>query len=441
MSRASDIQPLAIFWFRRDLRIEDNRGLEAALNSGLAVLPIFIFDPRILKPLPKTDARMTFICQALDSLREQLRTHGSDLEIYHGEPVKIWSVILKKHKIKRVFFNEDYEPYARKRDDNVRKLVEASGGELVSFKDQVIFGPEEVLKSDGKPYRVYTPYSKAWRNQLKGSDLQRVSSGKRLSSLLRFKAGSWPSIEDLGFETSKTEMPKANLSAALLGSYARTRDFPALANGTSRLGLHLRFGTVSIRKIARAAEKYSTAFLGELIWREFFMQILFHFPQSAEACFDERYENIDCINNRKQFEAWCEGRTGYPIVDAGMRELNRTGFMHNRARMIAASFLTKHLLVHWRWGERYFAKRLLDYELSSNVGNWQWAAGCGCDAAPYFRVFNPKLQAEKFDPQSEYIRRWVPELETPDYPEPIVDHDMARKRAIGAYRKALARSV
>lgn len=437
MSRASDTQPLAIFWFRRDLRIDDNRGLEAALKSGLPVLPIFIFDTQILKSLPKSDARVEFIYQTLNGLRVQLQKHKSDIEIHHGDPEMVWSEVLKKHRVQKVFLNADYEPYARKRDHKIRSLVESKRGELTSFKDQVIFSPTEILKNDGKPYRVYSAYARAWRKRLKSSDLNSASSEKYLLNFYRFKAPQWPSLKELGFEATDVAKPAAKISLAVLKSYAETRDFPAKKDGTTRLGLHLRFGAISIRKLMREAKKCSAAFMDELIWREFFMQIIFHFPQTSHTCFDERYEKIECVNDKKQFKAWCEGRTGYPIVDAGMRQLNQTGYMPNRVRMIVASFLTKHLLIYWRWGERYFAEKLLDYEMSSNVGNWQWAAGCGCDAAPYFRVFNPTLQAEKYDPKNQYIREWVPEFGTPDYPEPMINHEMARKRAIGAYQKAL----
>lgn len=432
-------EPLSVFWFRRDLRVEDNRGFYEALRAGLPVLPVFIFDTQILEKLPRADARVEFILSALEEMQKVFVQNGSSLQVYHGTPEQVWSKLLTQYKIKNIYLNGDFEPYARARDERIQILAKKNSVEFISVKDQVIHGPSEVLKDNGEPYRVFTPYSKRWLATLKKDSFKSTPSEKFLKNLVQHKS-SLPTLKELGFEKTKIAIPKAEVESTLLKGYAKTRDIPSL-EGTSRLGIHLRFGTISIRKLAERAKSSSNVFLNELIWREFFMQILWHYPHSATASFDPRYDKIEWINDKKQFEAWCEGRTGYPIVDAGMRELNTTGFMHNRVRMITASFLSKHLLIDWRWGERYFAEKLLDFELSANVGNWQWAAGSGVDAAPYFRVFNPELQMKKFDPQLKYVKRWVPEFGTSRYPEPIVDHASARMRAVATYQKTLKGTV
>lgn len=418
-----------VFWFRRDLRLEDNAALFHALSSGKPVLPIFIFDSRILSHLPKRDARVEFIHHSLENL-------GVPIKVFHDDPVKIWPEIISRYKVSAIYCNEDYEPYAIQRDAAVAKLIRSAGGEFYSFKDQVIFAKDEVVKDDGKPYRVFTPYSKRWLANLKPESFKAFPSEKKLAACTEVQGMGVPPLQEMGFDPSGVRLPDKTVKKSIFTGYAKHRDMMG-EDATSRLGMHLRFGTVSVRKLARTVQPLSEIFLKELIWREFFMQILFHFPHSATGSFDSRYDKIQWRNDKKEFKTWCEGKTGYPIVDAGMRELNATGFMHNRARMITASFLTKHLLIDWRWGERYFAEKLLDFDLSSNVGNWQWAAGSGCDAAPYFRVFNPYIQAKKFDPKGEYVKKWVPEIGSSAYPEAMVDHEHARRRALKVYREGL----
>jgi len=396
--------PSNVFWFRRDLRADDNHALHLALKSGANVLPIFIFDECILSALPPRDARVAFI-------RARLKELGLKLTIHQGKPLEVWPKILKQNPGASVFCNEDYEPYAMDRDAKVADLVRKGGGEFVAVKDQVIFARDEIVKDDGEPYRVFTPYSRKWLQRLSPSHLQ-------------------------AFKTPYANTSGVKLSRDRLKKYAQERDRLDL-DATTRLGVHLRFGTVSVRKAVAIAKELSPIFLKELIWREFFMQALHHFPHTVNEPFDARYKNLKWRDSEKDFQRWCNGETGYPLVDAGMRELNETGFMHNRARMVVASFLTKHLLIDWRRGERYFALKLMDFELASNVGNWQWAAGCGCDAAPYFRVFNPDLQAKKFDPNGVYVRKWVPEAGLSSYPKPMVDHEFARRRALQVFNAAL----
>lgn len=435
-----DSSSQCLFWFRRDLRLDDNHGLFRALKLGPPVVPIFIFDPNILDGLPRQDRRVEFILLQLKDLHETLGARfGSALRVEVGSPVEVFERLFNSLKVKYLVFNEDYEPYACDRDRAVSEMASRYGVHVQSFKDQVIFAKDEVVKEGGSPYLVYTPYSKRWLSLLKPEHLTSYPSLERGSGFVRDRliAGP-PGLKELGFSGTGTEFPGLELSDSVLKGYARKRDLMA-EQGTSRLGLHLRFGTVSIRKLIHQARALSPVYLKELIWREFFMQMLFHFPNTVDRPFDARYDGFPWRNNKDEFNAWCEGRTGYPLVDAGLRELNATGYMHNRARMVAASFLTKHLLIDWRWGERYFAEKLLDFELASNVGNWQWAAGCGCDAAPYFRVFNPALQAKKFDPEGKYVRSWVPELGTERYPKPMVDHEYARRRALMIFDQHLKR--
>lgn len=422
------------FWFRRDLRLEDNCALFQALKANDPVLPVFIFDSRILKSLPRADARVEFIHRTLEELHSAFEDQGSGLQVYHGDPVEIWPQILREFKLKAIYCNEDYEPYARERDARVQTAAEKAGARFESFKDQVIFAKDEVVKDSGDPYRVYTPYSRRWLARLTDADLKSYSAN--FKGLAQREANGPPSLKELGFKKSNIELPGKSVKKSVFAEYARKRDLMGVP-ATSRLGLHLRFGTISVRKLVRVVRPLSEVYLKELIWREFFMQILFHFPKSATASFNPRYDNIKWRDDEGEFERWKSGATGYPIVDAGMRELKQTGFMHNRARMITASFLTKHLLIDWRWGERYFAQTLLDFDLSANVGNWQWAAGSGCDAAPYFRVFNPYLQAKKFDADGAYVKKWVPEFGSPAYPEPMVDHEHARRRALKIYKEGL----
>jgi deoxyribodipyrimidine photo-lyase len=432
---------ISVFWFRRDLRLSDNAGLFHALKSGNPVLPVFIFDTDILDKLDnKKDARVEFIHKSLMDMQNDLIKNGSSLLILKGKPLDVFNRLVNEYDIESVYTNNDYEPYALKRDKIIGDSLASNGINFYSFKDQVIFEKDEVVKSDGKPYTVFTPYSKAWLNKLSKYPLQKFNSEKYFENFYKTPHSELPSLKDIGFMETGIEFPQRLIKKSILKTYEKNRDFPAV-EGTSKLSVHLRFGTVSPRLLVTEAVKINETWLKELIWREFFMMILFHFPNTAEKSFRPEYDLIQWRNSETEFNAWCEGKTGYPIVDAGMRELNSTGYMHNRVRMITASFLTKHLLIDWRWGERYFADKLLDYEMSSNVGNWQWAAGTGCDAAPYFRVFNPLLQAEKFDPKLEYIKKWVLEINTSSYPEPIVEHKFARERAIKTYKAALSKTL
>lgn len=428
---------VSIFWFRRDLRLDDNAALYHALRSRKPVLPIFIFDENILSKLEnKHDKRVDFIHRTLTELKSELKKLGSDLLVFHGTPLEVYEKLTSEYAVKSVFTNHDYEPYAKERDAEIAALVNENGASFKTFKDQCIFEKDEVLKDDGKPYTVYTPYSKKWKAKLNAFYLKSYPTEKYFSNFLKFQADSFPSLEEMGFEKTEVSIPSADFELSIIKNYHKTRDTPSV-QGTSRLSVHLRFGTISIRKLAKLAFETNEKFLNELIWRDFYMMILWHFPHVVEGAFRPAYDRIEWEHNEQHFEAWCKGETGYAIVDAGMRELNETGFMHNRVRMIVASFLTKHLLLDWRWGEAYFAEKLLDFELSSNNGGWQWASGSGCDAAPYFRVFNPYLQTEKFDPQLRYIQTWVPEFQELTYPQPIVDHKFARQRAIDRYQKAL----
>lgn len=425
-----------IFWFRRDLRLEDNTGLYEALAAGEDVLPIFIFDTNIIDDLPKDDARITFIHSLLNDMNTELNTYGRSLAVFEGKPENIFKKLIKDHDIKAVYSNHDYEPYARKRDEAISELLRDKGIGFHTFKDQIIFEKDEITKDDGEPYVVYTPYSKKWLTEFGKSGIK--TQGK-LSDLSKFAQHSYPflSLKDIGFKKSDIKPEPFDISAKLIDNYEETRNFPAI-DGTSRLSPYLRFGAVSIRKIVNEAAKSGNyVFLKELIWREFFMQILWHFPDTVTKAFKPKYDDIKWRNNEQEFKAWCEGKTGYAMVDAGMRQMNATGYMHNRVRLVVSSFLCKHLLIDWRWGEAYFAEKLLDYEQSSNVGNWQWAAGSGVDAAPYFRIFNPMEQVKKFDKDLEYIKNWVPEFQEIDY-KPIVDHKEARERTLKAYKAAVA---
>jgi len=427
---------MTVFWFRRDLRLDDNTGLFHALNSGEEVLPMFIFDDAILSQLPKDDARVTFIHQQLEKIQSQLQSIGKSLAIFHGKPIEIYQKLIAENDIKAVYTNHDYEPYARKRDLELFHLFKEHNIDFKTSKDQVIFEKSEVVKDDGTPYVVYTPYSNKWKEHFKKIQLVNYNSEDFLNNIALH---SYPflSLNEIGFETASISISSFDVSNNLIDNYEATRNFPAL-NKTSYLGIYLRFGAVSIRKmVAKAIESKNETFFKELIWREFFMQILWHFPHTTKASFRPKYDAIQWDNNEALFQKWCEGNTGYPFVDAGMRELNATGHMHNRVRMITASFLCKHLLIDWRWGETYFATKLLDYEQSSNVGNWQWAAGSGVDAAPYFRIFNPTEQIKKFDKELKYIKKWIPELDTLDYPKPIVDHKEAREKCLRVYKEAV----
>ena len=424
---------LTIFWFRRDLRLQDNAGLYHALLENQDVLAVFIFDTQILEKLEdKVDRRVDFIHQSLHFLKQQLEELGSSLLVTHGNPLEIF----KDTNARAVYTNHDYEPYARRRDESVKRILEEKGIPFRTFKDQVIFDRDEIVKDDGSPYTVFTPYSKKWKSKLSQFYLRGYPTEKYFHRFAKIKRLPFPTLEEIGFKPTAALFPERVIPRAIISKYETQRNFPSI-RGTSRLSVHLRFGTVSIRTLAKVAVKTSASWLSELIWREFYQMILRHFPRVEFDAFKPAYERIEWRNEPNEFDAWCEGRTGYPIVDAGMRELNTTGFMHNRVRMITASFLTKHLLIDWRWGEAYFASKLLDYDLASNNGGWQWAAGSGCDAAPYFRIFNPEIQAKKFDPLLKYIKKWVPEFGTSQYPQPIVEHKFARERAIRVYKKGL----
>ncbi len=427
---------LNVFWFRRDLRLEDNKGLQHALTSVLPILPVFIFDTEILDRLEnKSDSRVYFIYQTLKEIDLELKKSGSSLLVLSGKPAEVWKKLIDEYDIYGVFANHDYEPYAVQRDQKIKKILAKEGIHFNTYKDQVIFEKDEITKPDGKPYTIFTPYFNKWMEQFSLKNIADYPVKHLLGMFLKFES-NMPSLRKIGFKKTAITVPPKELNKSIVKNYELTRDNPAI-EGTTRMSVHLRFGTVSIRRLTEEAAKLSPVWLKELIWREFFMMIIYHFPHSAVKSFRPEYDRIKWRNDEDEFEAWCNGKTGFPIVDAGMRELNSTGFMHNRVRMITASFLTKDLLIDWRWGERYFAEKLLDYELSSNAGNWQWAAGSGCDAAPYFRVFNPELQQKKFDPEMKYIKRWIPEFGNPAYPEPIVDHNSARDRAINAYKEGL----
>jgi deoxyribodipyrimidine photo-lyase len=418
-----------VFWFRRDLRLEDNTALSAALSENKNVLPIFIFDTEILSELPKDDSRLSFIHKCLSQINSKLKDFNSSLHCLHGNPLEVWKRLVANHDIDKVYFNKDYEPYARKRDAEIYEFFTSKGIELRAFKDQVIFEKKEIVKNDGLPYTVFTPYKNKWLSEFQG-----LPPVPKFHSENFLKSGfEMPSLEEIGFVQSKITVPDYTLK--VVNDYHEKRNFPA-KDATSYLSTHLRFGTVSIREIMRQVAPTST-FFSELIWREFFMQIMFNFPKVIDSNFKSKYDQIEWRNNEEEFKKWCDGETGYPMVDAGMRELNQTGLMHNRVRMITAGFLCKHLLIDWRWGEAYFASKLLDYEASSNNGNWQWSSGTGCDSAPYFRIFNPAEQLKKFDKDLSYVRKWIPEYGTDDYPEPMVEHKEARKRALDTYAKHL----
>ncbi|MCV9934233.1 DNA photolyase family protein [Flavobacterium sp. LS1R47] len=428
-------QKVSVFWFRRDLRLDDNRGLFHALESDFPVIPLFIFDVAILDSLPKDDSRVSFIYDSLEKINTELNTIGSSLLIKKGETTEIWKSLIEEFDIQEVFFNKDYEPFAIKRDFIISDLLKQNSISVLSYKDHVLFEEKEITKSDGLPYTIYTPYKNKWLEKYKVLGQAKEYNATKLFSNFHTSQFVFPTINQIGFEKSAIKVQPHNLKN--ISNYQETRDFPAL-DSTSYLSPHLRFGTVSIRKLINWAAHTNQVFLSELIWREFFIQILFSFPNVINHNFKSAYDGIQWLNNEKDFQRWCSGTTGYPMVDAGMRQLNETGYMHNRVRMVVASFLCKHLLISWQWGEAYFAEKLLDYELASNVGNWQWAAGTGCDAAPYFRVFNPEIQLKKFDEKGIYIRKWIPEFDL-GYNEPMIEHAFARDRAIATYKKGILR--
>ncbi|MDA8791826.1 DNA photolyase family protein [Bacteriovoracaceae bacterium] len=428
-------QSYNIFWFRRDLRLKDNVGLYHALNSNTPVILIFIFDKTILKKLSeKDDPRVNFIYQTLQDMKSYLHEKNRDLHLFYGNPDEIFIQLTKSYFIKKVYSNEDYEPYAIKRDQKIQSILLKKEIEFEQFKDQCIFAKNDILKKDGNPYTVYTPYKRKWLENITEEHLVNFPSEKHLSKVASLSDKNFLKLSDMGFKGDINHEQPKNIKKKIIINYNQARDYPA-KEGTSLMSTNLRFGLVSPRKCVQIGQNLNDTWLSELIWREFFMQILFHFPYSINKCFKEKYEKIEWVNDKKEFKKWCEGKTGYALVDAGMRELNQTGFMHNRVRMVVASFLIKHLLIDWRWGEKYFSQKLMDFELASNVGNWQWVAGTGCDAAPYFRIFNPETQLKKFDPDLTYVKKWVPEYGTDEYPAKMIDHSFAYHRALEAYKK------
>ena len=430
---------VALFWFRRDLRLHDNHGLYEALKHNDSVLPIFIFDQQILDSLPKQDARVEFILKQLNEINKTLKSHGSQLAVYNGTTEAVFNKLLGDYQVSSVYCNHDYEPYALSRDQSICDLLKEKSISFKSYKDQVIFERNQITKDDGLPYKVYTPYSKKWLAAFDANHCKGYKSEDLLHNCYETKSHNWVELMDLGFEPNPVKVAMFDIDSSIIENYEATRNFPAV-KGTSKLGPHLRFGSVSVRQIVSKAIQFeNTVFLKELIWREFFMQILWHFPHTITQSFKPQYDAIKWRNVDSEYQKWCDGTTGYPLVDAGMRELNQTGFMHNRVRMLVGSFLCKHLLIDWRWGEAYFAEKLHDFELSSNVSNWQWVAGCGVDAAPYFRIFNPTTQVANFDKDHLYIKRWVPEYQELTYPNPMVDHKFARERCLRTYKEALGK--
>ncbi|MBA4853335.1 deoxyribodipyrimidine photo-lyase [Emticicia sp. BO119] len=431
-------QKVSIFWFRRDLRLDDNAGLFYALKSTYPILPLFIFDSEILDKLEnKYDARVEFIHKSILDLHEQLKELDSSILIKYGKPLEVWKDLIETCTIAEVYTNHDYEQYANGRDLRVGELLNSKGIGFYTYKDQVIFEKNEILTGGNTPYTIFTPYSRKWREKLNEFYVKSYPTEAYFKNFLKFENKVIPGLTEMGFFKTNTRFPEKEIDTNLIEKYNDLRDIPSIL-GTSRLSVHLRFGTISIRKLVQKALILSQTWLNELIWRDFYMNILYHFPHISKGeSFKKEYDGIVWRNNENEFQAWCMGLTGYPIVDAGMRELNETGFMHNRVRMITASFLVKHLLIDWRWGEAYFAEKLLDYDFAANNGGWQWAAGSGCDAAPYFRIFNPTTQTQKFDPELKYIKKWVPDVSNFDYPEPIVEHTFARERVLDAYKKAL----
>ncbi|MFA6152038.1 MAG: deoxyribodipyrimidine photo-lyase [Chitinophagaceae bacterium] len=429
---------VTIFWFRRDLRLEDNAGLYYALKRSKSVLPVFIFDTNILNKLEnKKDKRIDFIHFALTEIQGQLNHMGSNLSVFHGKPIDIFRKIIAKYNVDAVYCNHDYEPSAIFRDKLIEEELNNFKIPFHTYKDQVVFEKDEIVKDDGLPYTIFTPYSKKWKAKLNSFYLKNYPTEVYFDSFKKSVPIPILKLKDIGFKETRCEFSLPKINEQTISIYNQTRNFPAIDHGTTRLSVHLRFGTISIRKLVQKATGLNEVWLNELIWRDFYMSILWHFPHAENSAFKPKYNCIEWRNNVNEFKKWCKGETGYPIVDAGMRELNETGFMHSRVRMIVASFLTKHLLIDWRWGEAYFAEKLLDFDLSANNGGWQWAAGSGCDAAPYFRIFNPYEQTKKFDKDLKYIRKWVPEFEGFNYPQPIVDHKFARERVLSVYKKAL----
>ena len=433
--------PVIAVWLRRDLRLFDNHALYKALlraeKEQAKVLPVFIFDRDILDKLEdKDDRRVNFLHNHLTTLKAGLQIEHKDICIMYGDVIDVWSSLIKDHSISAIYCNHDDEPYAKVRDQKVRDMAENQGIDWKDFKDHLIFERDEVTKDDGKPYTVFTPYSKKWRKRLEDEGIPSYPSENHLQHLLDFTKAT-PSLESMGFQSKELTFPENTAENQVLKDYYERRNFPSL-KGTTRLGIHLRFGTISIRQLLKQSEDTTSfTFTRELIWRDFYAQILSHFPHVAERAFRPAYDEIAWRNSEEDFDKWCKGETGYSLVDAGMKELLTTGFMHNRVRMLVASFLTKHLLIDWRWGEAWFARHLLDFDLASNNGGWQWASGSGTDAAPYFRIFNPITQADKFDKDGKYRDQFNPGWRDGKFPM-MVDHKMARERALNTYKERLS---
>jgi deoxyribodipyrimidine photo-lyase len=423
-----------LFWFRRDLRLDDNTALNHALTGDIPVMAIFIFDTDVIDELTEDDPGISFIYDKLFEINNELLKHGSSLLIMKGDPESVWRKLIDSYNINAVYINKDYEPYSISRDHSIEVLLHKESISLFRFKDHVIFEETEILKSDRTPYTIFTPYKNKWLQKISDITTLNLYTEENVRMNYFKHRFTFLNLEELGFRESLIRVRPFDLS--VIGNYEKYRDFPS-EDKTTYLGPHLRFGTISIRNIVKIALSENAGFLSQLIWREFFMQILFNFPYVVTGNFRSKYDNVAWRINETEFELWCNGQTGFPMVDAGMRQLNKTGYMHNRIRMITAGFLCKQLLIDWRWGEAYFATKLLDYELSSNNGNWQWAAGTGCDAAPYFRVFNPQTQLQKYDHHKNYCRMWIEELDKSQYPKPMLDLNPARERVISAFKTGL----
>ncbi len=471
----SPAQTLALVWLRRDLRLDDNAAIYHAFRSGSVVVPVFVFDKKILDPLPRADRRVEFIHGSVAQLKGELHALGVDLLVRHGVAADEIVGLARALEVEAVYCNHDYEPEAIKRDEGVAAELQKAGIRFLTFKDQVILEKDEVRTATGGMFSVFTPYMKAWRKACDGFQLKAYPVRRYLAALQRARARTDAITGGYRFEQTNLSAlgikPGSDGAADLfqdfldrIDGYRDRRNFPGV-KGVSYLSVHLRFGTISIRTLARTAMAHggegAETWVNELIWREFYHQILWHRPDVVGHAFKSDLDDLAFSKNEEHFKAWCEGRTGYPIVDAAMRQLNETGYMHNRLRMIAASFLVKDLLIDWRWGEAYFAEKLIDFDLAANNGGWQWAAGTGCDAQPYFRIFNPVSQAQKFDAEGKFIRRYVPELAKLDadalfapwlarpldlaaagvrlgvtYPEPIVDHAVQRDKALKLFKRA-----
>lgn len=458
----------ALVWFRRDLRDDDHAALYHALKSARQVYCVFVFDTEILDGLSdRADRRVEFIWQSVRELQVSLEADGGGLAVLHGLARDELPAFAKRLEVQAVFANRDYEPSSIGRDVAVAADLRHSGIDFHLFKDQVVFEGDEVLSGEGRPYRIFTPYKNAWLSRLNPFFLKPYPVARYREALASPAAHAMPTLDAIGFMPTGLRHP-AGMSGAdrlladfrdRIKSYKEAREFPAV-KGTSFLSTHLRFGTVSVRSLARLAWEMGGAgaetWLQELVWRDFYFMILQHNPRLAGGqCFKPEFDNIEWPGSEAHFDAWCEARTGFPLIDAAMRQLNQTGYMHNRLRMVTASFLVKDLLVDWRKGERYFAGKLLDFDFAANNGGWQWAASTGCDAQPWFRIFNPVTQSEKFDAEGNFIRKYVPELgacfakeiHAPwkisverrrelklDYPMPVVDHAEMREKALALYK-------